>query len=96
LRVCAAEQSMVLELYYRKAGGKRGVEKRDRERVTGHGQEETKGKRRERKRGKAREKERVRGEERRGEERRGEERRGEEEQENRGVREQGGAKHSFL
>jgi hypothetical protein len=39
-------QSMVLELYYRKAGGKR--EGRKRERETGHGQEERRGKRRER------------------------------------------------
>jgi hypothetical protein len=44
MRVCTAgrdEQrlSMVLELYYRKAGGKREGRKK-RERETGHGQEE--------------------------------------------------------
>ena len=43
--------SMVLELYYRKAGGKREGRK-EREKETGHGQEERRGK--ERKRRKAR------------------------------------------
>ena len=57
VRVCAAgldEQrlSMVLELYYRKAGGKR--EGRKRERETGHGQEERRGKRRERRKARVR------------------------------------------
>jgi hypothetical protein len=50
-RVCAAEQrqSMALELYCRKAGGKReGRIESEREREISHGQEETKGKRRER------------------------------------------------
>ena len=50
VRVCAVgfdeqRQSMVLELYYRKAGEKREVE---REREIGHGQEERRGKRIER------------------------------------------------
>jgi hypothetical protein len=49
VRVSTAEQrlSMVLELYYRKAGGKREGK---REKEAGQGQEETKGRERERKR----------------------------------------------
>ena len=54
--------SMVLELYYRKAGGREKAEERERER--------------ERERGKAREKERIRGRERRGEEKARKQRRG--------------------
>jgi hypothetical protein len=42
-------QSMVLELYCRKAGGKRKGRKRERERETNHGQEERRGKRGEKK-----------------------------------------------
>jgi hypothetical protein len=78
-RVCAAgldEQrlSMVLELYYRKAGGKREGRERERERERGHGQEETKGKGREREErlGREREREEERGERRREDKEKGE------------------------
>ena len=74
-------QSMVLELYCRKTGGKREG-KRERERETGHGQEERRGKERRKAREYERESKRVRGKSK--------------ERRVRGVRERGGTKQSLL